>query len=140
METRRTGKRCPYQYVPAGKQEGVRFIKRLVAARYERNDTELAPGRFRVKGDTISVIPAYSQDVVRISLFGNEVEKISVLDAVSLREKQEVPQIRIFPAKHYLIASDVRKKGRKVDKDGAKRAAAGAKRAGKAEAGDENKL
>ena len=93
-----------------GKTGRGEIIKRLVAARYERNDTELAPGRFKVKGDTISVIPAYSQDVVRISLFGNEVEKISVLDAVSLRERQAVPQIRIFPAKHYLIASDVRKK------------------------------
>ena len=86
------------------------IIKKLVTARYERNDTELAPGNFRVKGDTIDVIPAYSQDIVRISLFGDDIEKISILDNVSLKEKQTVSQIRIFPAKHYLIAKDVREK------------------------------
>ena len=86
------------------------IIKKLVTARYERNDTELAPGNFRVKGDTIDVIPAYSQDIVRISLFGDDVEKISILDNVSLKEKQTASQIRIFPAKHYLIAKDVREK------------------------------
>ena len=86
------------------------IIKKLVTARYERNDTELAPGNFRVKGDTIDVIPAYSQDVVRISLFGDDVEKISILDHVTLQEKQKVTQIKIFPAKHYLIAKDVREK------------------------------
>ena len=86
------------------------IIKKLVTARYERNDTELAPGNFRVKGDTVDVIPAYSQDIVRISLFGDDVEKITILDHVTLQEKQKVTQIRIFPAKHYLIAKDVREK------------------------------
>jgi len=52
------------------------LIKKLVNARYERNDTELTSGRFRIKGDTIDIIPSYSDDVVRISLFGDEVEKI----------------------------------------------------------------
>ena len=86
------------------------IIKKLVTARYERNDTELAPGNFRVKGDTIDVIPAYSQDIVRIAMFGDEIEKISILDHVTLQEKQKVNQIKIFPAKHYLIAKDVREK------------------------------
>ncbi len=84
------------------------IIQRLVNARYERNDLEVAPGNFRVKGDTIDVIPAYSQDIVRISMFGDEVEKISILDHVSMQIRQEIPRIRIFPAKHYIIARDVR--------------------------------
>lgn len=84
------------------------IIKKLVNARYERNDVELVPGNFRVKGDTIDIIPAYSEDVVRISLFGDEVEKISVHDHVSLKEKRKISRIKIFPAKHYLIARDVR--------------------------------
>ncbi|MGB6463501.1 MAG: excinuclease ABC subunit UvrB [Nitrosotalea sp.] len=86
------------------------LIKKLVNARYDRNDTELLPGRFRIKGDTIDIIPAYSDSVVRISMFGDNVEKISICDPVSLKEKKQVSQIKIYPAKHYLVAADVRKK------------------------------
>jgi len=86
------------------------IIRKFIDARYKRNDTEIAPGNFRVKGDTIDVIPAYSEDIVRISLFGDEVEKIILLDHVSLKEKKKISQIKIFPAKHYLIAKDVREK------------------------------
>ena len=86
------------------------IIRKLVDARYERNDTEVAPGNFRVKGDTIDITPAYSEDIVRISLFGDEVEKITLLDHVSLKEKKKISQMKIYPAKHYLIAKDVRKK------------------------------
>jgi len=96
--------------VEKGKESGrSSLIKQLVNARYERNDTELVSGRFRIKGDTIDIIPAYSDDVVRISMFGDKVEKISVCDPVSLKEKKGISRIRIFPAKHYLVASDVRK-------------------------------
>ena len=86
------------------------IIKKLINARYERNDVELIPGNFRVKGDTLDVIPAYSQDVIRISLFGDEIEKISILDNVSLDVKKDVDIFKIFPAKHYLIAKDIRDK------------------------------
>lgn len=86
------------------------IIRKFVDARYERNDTTVAPGNFRVKGDTIDVTPAYSEDLVRISLFGDEIEKITLLDHISLKEKQKISQIKIYPAKHYLITKDVRKK------------------------------
>ncbi len=86
------------------------IIRRLVDARYERNDIEVAPGNFRVKGDTIDITPAYSEDIFRISLFGDEIEKITLLDHVSLKEKKKISQMKIYPAKHYLIAKDVRKK------------------------------
>ena len=86
------------------------LIRKLIDARYERNDIEVAPGNFRVKGDTIDVTPAYSEDIVRISMFGDEIEKITLLDHVSLKEKKIIPQMIIFPAKHYLIAKDVSKK------------------------------
>ena len=93
-----------------GKISRTEIIKKLINARYERNDVELIPGNFRVKGDTLDVIPAYSQDVIRISLFGNEIEKISILDNVSLDAKKDVDTFKIFPAKHYLIAKDIRDK------------------------------
>ena len=93
------------------------IIRKFIDARYERNDTTVAPGNFRVKGDTIDVTPAYSEDLVRISLFGDEVEKITLLDHVSMKEKKKVSQIKIFPAKHYLIAKDVREKAIKSIKE-----------------------
>jgi excinuclease ABC subunit B len=86
------------------------LIKKFIDARYERNDIEMTPGKFRVKGDTIDIIPAYSEDIVRISMFGDDIEKITLLDNVSLKEKRKISQMQIFPAKHYLIAKDVREK------------------------------
>jgi excinuclease ABC subunit B len=85
------------------------LIKKLVNARYDRNDIELVAGRFRIKGDTVDIIPAYSDSIVRISLFGDDVDKISICDPVSLKEKKQTSRIKIYPAKHYLVASDVRK-------------------------------
>lgn len=93
------------------------IIKRLINARYERNDVTVASGNFRVKGDTLDVIPAYSQDIIRISMFGDEIEKIAILDNVSLKEKRKVNSIKIFPAKHYLIADDVRSRAVKSIRD-----------------------
>lgn len=93
------------------------LIKKFVNARYERSDLGLAPGNFRVKGDTIDIIPAYSEDIVRISLFGDEIEKITILDHVSLKEKHRLNSIKIFPAKHYLVANDVRTRAIKSIKD-----------------------
>ena len=93
------------------------MIKKLIEARYERNDLEIAPGNFRVKGDTIDIVPAYSEDIVRISLFGDEIEKITLLDHVSLKEKRQISHMKIFPAKHYLIAKDVRERAVNSIKD-----------------------
>ena len=86
------------------------LIKKFIDARYERNDIEVAPGNFRVKGDTIDIVPAYSEDIVRISMFGDDIEKITLLDSISLKEKHSITQMKIFPAKHYLITKDVREK------------------------------
>ncbi|WP_067958233.1 excinuclease ABC subunit UvrB [Nitrosopumilus sp. Nsub] len=93
------------------------LIRKLVDARYERNDLEVAPGNFRVKGDTIDITPAYSEDIIRISMFGDEIEKITLLDHVSLKEKKKINQMTIFPAKHYLIARDVTKRAVKSIRD-----------------------
>jgi excinuclease ABC subunit B len=93
------------------------LIKKFINARYERNDLEPVPGNFRVKGDTIDIVPAYSEDIIRISLFGDQIEKIVLLDRVSLKEKRKLNSIKIFPAKHYLIADDVRQKAVKSIRD-----------------------
>lgn len=93
-----------------GRHSRSEIIKKLVNARYERNDLEVAPGNFRARGDTIDIVPAYSEELVRISLFGDEIEKITILDHVTLKEKRKLKSIKIFPAKHYLVANDVRQK------------------------------
>ncbi len=95
------------------------LIRKFVDARYERNNSSefVEPGNFRVKGDTIDIVPAYSEDTVRISMFGDEIEKISLLDHISLKEKRKISQMKIFPAKHYLIAKDVREKAVKSIKN-----------------------
>ena len=86
------------------------LIKALVAARYERNDLEVAPGNFRARGETIDVTPAYSKDVVRVSLSGDRIERVSFLDPVTMSVKRRVPEFRIFPAKHYLVMDDVQER------------------------------
>ena len=84
------------------------LIHNFVEARYERNDISLVPGNFRVKGDTIDIIPGYSDDVVRISLFGDEIEKISIHDHVTMKKIRDANSVKIFPAKHYIIDDDSR--------------------------------
>ena len=51
-------------------------MSRLLDIQFERNDIDLSPGRFRVKGDTIDIVPGYYNDIIRIELFGNEIERI----------------------------------------------------------------
>ena len=82
------------------------LIRKLVDARYERNDTEVASGNFRVKGDTIDVTPAYSEDLIRISMFGDEIEKITILDHVSLKEKRKITGFKISHCKRCQEKSD----------------------------------
>ncbi|HKX81500.1 MAG TPA: excinuclease ABC subunit UvrB [Nitrososphaera sp.] len=84
------------------------LVRKLIEARYERNDTALVPGNFRVKGDTVDVIPGYSDDVIRISLFGDEVEAIGIHDHVSMKKLRDAGSVRIFPAKHYITDDDSR--------------------------------
>ncbi|MEO9294150.1 MAG: excinuclease ABC subunit UvrB [Nitrososphaera sp.] len=84
------------------------LIHNLIEARYERNDMALVPGTFRAKGDTIDIIPGYSDDIIRISMFGDEIERISIHDHVSMKKLRDVNSVRIFPAKHYITADDSR--------------------------------
>ena len=84
------------------------LIHKLIEARYERNDISLSSGSFRVKGDTIDIIPGYSDDVIRISLFGDQIEKISIHNNVTMVKKRTVGTVKIFPAKHYIIDDDAK--------------------------------
>ncbi|MFL6502269.1 MAG: excinuclease ABC subunit UvrB [Nitrososphaera sp.] len=84
------------------------LIHNFIEARYERNDISLVPGNLRVKGDTIDIIPGYSDDIIRISMFGDEVERISIHDHVTMKKLRDVNAVKIFPAKHYITDDDSR--------------------------------
>lgn len=86
------------------------LLRRLIESQYQRNDLELRPGVFRVRGDTMEVFPAYEEKrAYRIAFFGDEVEKIVEFSPLTGEIFSEPNQIEIFPAKHY-IASEVRLK------------------------------
>ena len=78
------------------------ILKSLTSISYERNDYEFTRGRIRVKGDTIEVFPAYEDEyVVRIELFGNTVEKLSLIDSLTGNAVETISQFTFFPAKHF---------------------------------------
>jgi excinuclease ABC subunit B len=77
-------------------------IGRLVDLQYERNDMNLVRGKFRVRGDTIEVHPAYDETAVRIELFGDEVERILVVDPLTGEKVTELEELVVFPATHYV--------------------------------------
>jgi excinuclease ABC subunit B len=77
-------------------------LERLVQQQYERNDVELAPGRFRAKGDVVEVWPAYDEQPVRIELWGDEVEGLAVVDPVTGDVVKALSGLTVFPAKHYV--------------------------------------
>jgi excinuclease ABC subunit B len=76
-------------------------LKRLVELQYERNDMNLVRGKFRVRGDTIEVHPAYDETAVRIELFGDEIEQITVVDPLTGERIETLEELVIFPATHY---------------------------------------
>ena len=84
------------------------IINRLIDARYERNDLSLKAGGFRVRGDTIDIIPAYSEDLLRIGLFGQDIEMISLHDPITMDKKRYIQRVKIFPAKHYVVGDERR--------------------------------
>ena len=77
--------------------------ERLVSILFERNDIELMPGRFRVKGDTVDLIPGYFNDIIRIELFGDTIERISEIDKNTGKEKERMEYFFIYPARHFVI-------------------------------------
>jgi len=78
------------------------LLKRLVDIHYTRNDIAFERGTFRVRGDVVEVIPAYEKEAIRIEMFGEEIETISVVDVVSGEVKNELDRIGIYPAKHFI--------------------------------------
>ena len=84
-----------------------RLMRQLVDMQYERNDYDLARGRFRVRGDTLEILPAYEDDIgVRIEFWGDEVDRIVQLDPLTGELLGEREDIEIYPAKHFVTSQE----------------------------------
>jgi len=77
-------------------------IKRLVDIQYERNEVNLIRGKFRVRGDTLEVFPSYEETIVRVQFWGDEVERILRLNPVTGEVVEEMSELFVFPATHYV--------------------------------------
>ena len=84
-----------------------RLIKKLVEMQYERNDYDLSRGKFRVRGDTLDILPVYEhEEGVKIEFWGDEVERITRMDPLTGELIGETEVVDIYPAKHFLTAED----------------------------------
>jgi len=93
--------------VRGAEQDQRAILRRLVDMQYERNDANLVRGKFRVRGDTIEVHPAYDEHPVRIELFGDEIERITRMDLLTGEQLGDLDDLVIFPRTHY-VAGDER--------------------------------
>ncbi len=82
------------------------ILGRLVSIQFERNDVKLAPGRFRVKGDTIDLVPGYFNDIIRMELSGDEIERISELDRNTGAVKEDMKYFFVYPARHFVVPAE----------------------------------
>ncbi len=83
-----------------------RLSRQLIDMQYERNDFDLARGRFRIRGDTLEILPAYETVGVRIEFWGDEVERIVELDPLTGEILAERNDIDIYPAKHFVTSQE----------------------------------
>ncbi|MEP7204404.1 MAG: DEAD/DEAH box helicase family protein, partial [Ilumatobacteraceae bacterium] len=83
------------------------ILRRLVDLQFDRNDLTLGRGKFRVRGDTIEVHPSYEETVLRIEMFGDTVDRLTMIDPLTGETLSDVPRTQVFPATHY-VAGDER--------------------------------
>ena len=81
-------------------------LRRLVDMQYDRNDMNLTRGKFRVRGDTIELHPAYEETAVRIELFGDEIERITVVDPLTGEQLRTLEDLALYPATHYVAGAE----------------------------------
>jgi len=83
-----------------------RLVRQLVDMQYERNDMDLHRGKFRIRGDTLEIVPAYEDVAVRIQFFGDEVERIVQLDPLTGEVLADLPETSIYPANHFVTSKE----------------------------------
>src|SRR4051812_11658033 len=94
-----------------GSRHDQRYIlRKLVDINYERNDMNLVRAKFRVRGDTIEVHPAYEENPVRIEMFGDDIERIYRVDPITGEQLGDIDDLTIFPATHYVAGEETMKR------------------------------
>lgn len=83
-----------------------RLLRHLVSILYERNDAVLSPGKFRVRGDTVEIMPAYGETSYRLEFWGDEIERIVEVDSLTGEILKEHVSVDIYPAKHFVTAQE----------------------------------
>ena len=81
-------------------------LRRLVDLQYDRNDMSLGRGNFRVRGDTIEIHPAYEESVLRVEMFGDTVDRLTMIDPLTGETLRELPATVVFPATHYVTGEE----------------------------------
>jgi len=84
------------------------LLRHLVSIYYERNDFDLKRGAFRVRGDTLELVPAYGETAYRIGFWGDEIERITEIDPVTGEVLADLDEVQIFPAKHFITPEEKR--------------------------------
>ena len=82
------------------------LVRQLVDMQYERNDLDLTRAKFRIRGDTLELVPAYEEAAVRIQFFGDEVERIVQVDPLTGEVLADLPQVSIYPANHFVTSKE----------------------------------
>ena len=88
------------------KNNRTKLIRRLIDQQYERNDMDLSRGKFRVRGDTLEILPAYEDLAIQIQFWGDEIEKIIQIDPMTGEILQERDSVDIYPAKHFVTSKE----------------------------------
>ncbi len=103
----------PSEYLKAaiklevGKEADLRkLLRELISIQYERNDTELSRGKFRVQGDVLEIVPAYEDIVIRIDFFGDEIENILIVNPITGENLKRLEKVNIYPAKHFITPEE----------------------------------
>jgi len=105
---------APQEYLNAmiALQVGMRvdrdwLIRKFVSMQYQRNDVDFSRGHFRVRGDTIEIIPMYEELAIRIEMFGDEIEALYTLHPLTGDVVQKMDSVSVFPGSHYVASTDV---------------------------------
>ena len=82
------------------------LIRQLVSMQYERNETDLSRGKFRIRGDTLEVLPAYEEVAIRVQFWGDEVERIVKMDPLTGEILSECQEVHVYPARHFVTPQE----------------------------------
>ena len=118
-----------------------KLLHKLVEMQYERNDMDFSRGKFRVRGDTLEIQPAYEDMGLRVEFFGDNIERIVKIDPLTGELLAELDSVDIYPAKHFVTSQDklmLAIENIKKELEEAKRATAARETGGGCPAGEQN--